>query len=183
MFDGYPGGPSTEDVVHQKWSVTYVGATVQVSGPMVFKEEREDFLSNKENKHRFIILLQDHLERQGCHTEQATADADLLIVQTAIATSENVSKHTVLVDEDTDLLVLLCFHTKHTSRNIYIRPEPKYGVKHPPKCWYIALLKTTIRTKVCNSVLFMHAIFGCDTMYGIYGIGKKVVLKLHVKML
>ena len=28
VFDGYPGGPSTEDIVHRKWSVTYVGATV-----------------------------------------------------------------------------------------------------------------------------------------------------------
>ena len=82
MFDGYPGGPSTKDVVHRKWSVTYVGATVQVSGSKVFKGKREDFLSSKENKqHRFITLLQDHLERQGCHTEQTTADADQIQIQ------------------------------------------------------------------------------------------------------
>ena len=133
MFYGYPGGPSTKDVVHRKWSVTYIGATVQVSGSMVFKEKREDFLSNKENKHRFITLLQDHLERQGGNMEQATAGANLLIVQTAIAASENVSKPTVLVCEDTDLLVLLCFHTKSTSRNIYFRPEPNHVEKHPPQ--------------------------------------------------
>ena len=97
-----------------------------------YHRKREDFLTNKENKHRFITLLQDHLERQGCHPEQVTADADLLIVQTAIAASENVSKPTVLVGEDTDLLVLLCFHTKSTSRNIYFRPEPKHGANiHP----------------------------------------------------
>ena len=104
---------------------------LQVSGSMVFKGKRGDFLSNKENKHRFITLLQDHLERQDYHTEQATADADLLIVQTAIAASENASKHTALVGEDTYLLVLLCFHTKSTSRNIYFRPEAKHGAKHP----------------------------------------------------
>ena len=87
------------------------------------QRKRDDFLSNKKNKHRFITLLQDYLQRQGCHTEQATAD--LLIVQTGIAASENVSKPTILVGDDTDLLVLLCFHTKSTSRNIYFRPEPK----------------------------------------------------------
>ena len=97
VFDGYPGGPSTKYVVHLKWSAAYVGETVQVSGSMVFKRKREDFLSNMENKHRFITLLQDHLERQGCHTKQATADADMLIVQTAIAASENVAKPMVLV--------------------------------------------------------------------------------------
>ena len=50
VFDGYLGGPSTKDVVYRKRSVTYVGSTVQVSGSMVFKGKREDFLSNKENK-------------------------------------------------------------------------------------------------------------------------------------
>ena len=178
VFDGYPGGPSTKDVVDRKWSVTYVGATVQVSGSKVFKGKREDFLSSKENRHRFITLLRDHLERQSCHTEQATADADQLIVQTAIAASENVSKPMVLVSGDTDWLVLLCFRTKIKSRNIYFRPAPKHGAKHPPKCWNIALLKTTIRPEVGNSVLFMHAILGCDTTYGIYGIGKKAALKV-----
>ena len=99
-------------------------------------------------------------------------------MQTAIAISENVSKPTVLVGEDTDLLVLLCFHTKSTSRNIYFRPEPKHGANHPPKCWIIALLKIEIRLEVCHSVLFMHAILGCDTTSSIYGIGKKAALKL-----
>ena len=178
VFDGYLDGPSTTYVVHRKRSVTYVGATVEVSCSMVFKGKRVDFLSTKENNHRFITLLQDHLERQDCYTEQATADADLLIVQTAIADSENMSKRTVLVGEDTDLLVLHCFNTKITSRHIYFRPEPKHGAKHPPKCWSIALLKTTIRPEVCNSVLFMYAILGCDTMSGIYGIRNKIALKL-----
>ena len=91
VFDGYLASPSTKDGVHRKRSVTYVGATVQVSRSMVFMGTREDFRLNKENK-------------QGCHTEQSAADADLLIVQTAIAASENVSKPTVLVGKDTYLL-------------------------------------------------------------------------------
>ena len=116
VFDGYLGGPSTKNVPQftENGQLPNVGATVQVSCSMVFKGKREVFLSNNENKHRFITLLQDHLERQGCHTEQATADADLLIVQTAIAASENGSKSTVLVGEDTDLLDLaLLPHQKH----------------------------------------------------------------------
>ena len=60
-FDGYLGDPSTKDVVLRKLLVTYVVATVQVSGSTFFKETREDFLSNKENKDRFLTLLQDHL--------------------------------------------------------------------------------------------------------------------------
>ena len=56
------------------------GITVNVSGSMVFNGKKEDFLSNKKNKRRFIMLLRDHLERQRCHTDQARSDADLLIV-------------------------------------------------------------------------------------------------------
>jgi len=164
--------------VQRKRSVTYVGAAVQVSDSMVFNGKREDFLSNKENKHRFIGLLRDHLERQGCLTEQATADADLLIVQTAVTASECTPSPTVLVGDDTDLLVLLCFHSKSTTANLYFRPEPKHGAKHLPKCWSIALLRTALGPEVYNNVLFMHAVLGCDTTSGIYGIGKKAALKL-----
>lgn len=178
VFDGYMGGPTTKDVVHRKRSVTYVGAAVQVSDSMVFKGKREDFLSNKDNKHRFIGLLRDHLERQGIHTDQATADADLLIVQTAVAASEHTSIPTILVGDDTDLLVLLCFHGKSTTSNLYFRPEPKHGAKHQPKCWSIALLRRTVGPDIYNNVLFMHAILGCDTTSGIYGIGKRAALKL-----
>ena len=46
--------------------------------------QKEDFLSNKENKERFIKLLRERLEAAGCLTEQATGDADLLIVQRSV---------------------------------------------------------------------------------------------------
>ena len=178
VFDGYQAGPGTKDVAHRRRSSTYVDATVQVSALMVFKGKREDFLSNKGNKHRFITLLRDHLERHGCHTEQATADADLLIVQTAIAVSKRTSNPTVVVGDDTDLLVLLCFHAKSTTAGIFFRPEPKHGVKHPPKCWSISLLRSVVGPQVYNNILFIHAVLGCDTTSGIYGLGKKAALKL-----
>ena len=46
-----------------------------------------------------------------------------------------------------------------------------------PSAGIFALLKTTIRAEVCNSVLFMHAILGCDATSGIYGIGNRAALK------
>ena len=45
----------------------------------------------------------------GCQVRHARGDADMLIVQTAIQSASRSS--TVLVDDDTDLLILLCFHT------------------------------------------------------------------------
>lgn len=152
VFDGYSEGPSTKDATQQRRAAACIGATVNFSGSMLFKGKKEDFLTNKENKHSFLALLKMHLESQGCHTEQARADADLLIVQTAIAALEETTKPTILVGDDTDLLVLLCFHTKMTTSNLYFRPEPRHGTKKAARCWSISELKTKLGPQVCDNI-------------------------------
>ncbi len=153
----------------------HVGATVQVSGSMFFDGRKEDFVSNKENEQKFITLLSDYLKFHGCHTEHARTVADLLIVQTAIAADNRTTKLTVLVADDTDILILLCFHT---TTNIYLHPEPHCGTKKAPRCWSIAVLINKRGPQVCNNVLFAHVILGCDTIYHIYGQRKGDGLKL-----
>ena len=72
------------------------------------KTARKDtFLANTESKKRFIAMLQRHLSESGCRTLQAEGEADVLIVKTAVDSA--VTHPTVLVGDDTDLLVLLCF--------------------------------------------------------------------------
>ena len=68
--------------------------------------KKEDFLSNNENKQRFINFLGDSLETTGCEVHHAKDDADLLIVQTAIKVVSQ--RNVILAGDDTDLLVLLC---------------------------------------------------------------------------
>ena len=54
-------------------------------------------------------------------------NADLLTVKTLVAASLN---HTIgVVYENTDLLVLLCFHTSLNKFNIYFRPDLKPSAK------------------------------------------------------
>ena len=113
VFDGYKSGPITKDSTQQRRAGKHPGAAVQFSRSMVFVGKKTDFLANKENKQRFIDLLSDKLECHGCQTDHAKSDADLLIVQTAIAAAASQpNKTTVVVTEDTDILVLLCFHTE-----------------------------------------------------------------------
>ena len=38
--------------------------------------------------------------------------------------------------------------------------------------------ETDLGPEVCNCMLFVHAILGCDTTSSLYGIGKKISLKL-----
>lgn len=177
IFDGYVDGPSTKDPTQHRRTGSHVAPTVQFSGSMLLTGKKEDFLSNKENKQRFINLLSQHLERHGCQVNHAKADADLLIVQTAIAAAEKTAKPTVLVADDTDILILLCYHTPSTLSNIYLRGEPRHGMKKTPKCWDISVLMKILGSQVCRDMLFVHAVLGCDTTSHIHGVGKGQALK------
>ena len=89
-------------------------------------------------------------------------DADLLIVQSAVECS--YSAHTVIVGDDTDLLILLFYHAiRDDCHDIFFKPERKMGSKKLPKYWNIKLTKAALGNHVCENILFIHAFLGCDT--------------------
>ena len=83
---------------------------------------------------------------------------------------------TVLVGENTDLLILLCYHANLDSHNIFFRPEPKKNTKKP-RLWSIKAVKEQLGPEICSNILFLHAVLGCDTTSHLYGIGKGTSLK------
>ena len=93
----------------------------------IAKLKKEEFLANKENKQKFIHLLGNKLQQSGCSTIHAEGVADLLIVQTAIQSSRSIT--TVLVSNDTDLLVLLCHHAETNANELFFKPGPKQRLK------------------------------------------------------
>ena len=62
-------------------------------------------MANKKNKQLFFNILGQKLEDAGCTVHHAVGDADRLIVKKAVEFSQTTD--TILVSEDTDLLVLL----------------------------------------------------------------------------
>ena len=62
-------------------------------------------------------MLSKCLQERGCPTIHAVSDADVLIVKTAVASSS--SKKTVVLGEDTDLLILFCYHADVSANKIY----------------------------------------------------------------
>nr|XP_054767556.1 uncharacterized protein LOC129274841 [Lytechinus pictus] len=110
VFDGYEDGPTTKDVTHLRRTGACPGLTVNFAGDMVIKSKKEEFLANEVNKQRFINLLSKRLERAGCVTIHARNDADVLIVTTAVESARVID--TILVGDDTDLLVLLIFYAE-----------------------------------------------------------------------
>ena len=115
----------------------------------------------------------------------ARGDADVLIVQKAVELATLMD--TALVGEDTDLLILLCYHANLDSHNIFFRPEPKKNTKKP-RLWSIKVVKEQLGPEICSNILFLHAVLGCDTTSHLYGIGrgtslKKIKLSRHFRQI
>jgi len=87
--------------------------------------KKDIFLSNKTNKQRFLMMLSESFESVVCQTIHARGDADLLITQTAVHASEQ--RDVVVIAEDTDVLILLCFFVKIENEKVIFKPEPKRG--------------------------------------------------------
>ncbi|KAG8190863.1 hypothetical protein JTE90_010288 [Oedothorax gibbosus] len=69
-----------------------------------------------------ISLLTVHLQRGGCTVNQASGDADLLIVLTAIDKTKK-GVETCVIGDDTDLLVLLTVHSPSENKLKLIVPK------------------------------------------------------------
>ena len=84
---------------------------------------KDHFLSNSSNEQSFINMLSRYHQKVGCETHHSQADADLLIVQTAVESVGRAS--TVLVGDDTDLLISLCYYTEVSAEELFFQLEPR----------------------------------------------------------
>ncbi|KAK9872193.1 hypothetical protein WA026_016247 [Henosepilachna vigintioctopunctata] len=130
---------------------------------MIVPISQEKFLSNRSNKTKFIYMLVEKLKTIDITTKQARDDADVLIIETAIALSEH-QKTAVIIGEDIDLLVILIGRTQSHQQEIF---SSKSFDQYP-------------RTK--KHILFLHAFSGCDTTSALFKKGKKTVTKALEKI-
>ena len=172
VFDGYCGA-STKDMTHRRRAKGRKGPTVSFTKEMCLTVAKDVFLSDPQNTQNFLQLLGDNLQMTGCDVFHATSDADVLIVQKAIESADN--QDTTLVGDDTDLLVLLLYHTKLTSYNLFFAPEPRKNAKK--RVWDIMKAKNNLGPFTCKHILFLHALLSCNTTSRLFGIGKGDVLK------
>ncbi|CAC5413385.1 unnamed protein product [Mytilus coruscus] len=174
VFDGYGNGPSTKDPTHQRRTKGIVGTKVLFKEDTPFKSKKEQFLGNVENKQNFITLLAERFKSQNIISHHAESDADVLIVQTAVESAKSTT--TVLIGEDTDLLVLLCYHMNSRNHNIIFQSEMKQSTKKF-KVWDLKKTKKVLGEEFCKVLPFDHAISGCDTTSRLFGIGKGKAVK------
>ena len=176
VFDGYDV-VSTKSMMQERRTAGKVGATVSFTDDMKIPMKKDIFLANKKNKQAFVIQLASFLQKQGFETLNADGDADVLIVKTAVESAN--TEDTILVGDDTELLILLAHYVRVDAHRLYMRPEPKSSSKKR-RVWYIIEIKKDLREDVCRHLFFIHALLGCDTTSSIYGIGKGASLNKFV---
>lgn len=175
VFDGYLTTLNTKAEEHRRRAEKGTCADVVVEGNMSVNTTQAKFLANPKNKSQFISLLGAQLIEGGITVFVADADADGLIVNKAIALSNTQeSASVVIVGEDTDLLVLLVSLAPRWKNILLLKPG---SVRRSPKIYSSYNLQQALGD-LTSSLLFTHAMSGCDTTSAPYGKGKKKAFAL-----
>ena len=77
-----------------------------------------------------------------------------------------------VIGEDMDLLILLLYPKSTKSMPVYLTGEEKSNMKSKPKIWDIQYAKEKLGDDLCNSLLAVHALLGCNTTSRIHGVSK-----------
>ena len=152
VFDGYDDGSTTKDCTHQRRGHG-CGPAGLFDPDMLVTLKKDEFPSNQVNRQKFINLLSKNLELAGYSTRHAKGDADVMIVDTEITKARDQT--TVLVGEDTDLLVLSLYHAELDVKELFFRPEPRQRDMTVRKLWYIKENKNVV-TSPQVFCLFTH---------------------------
>ena len=116
-----------------------MGVEVKFVGSMRLKLKKKYCLVISRNKQKFILMVSEKFQHRGFQTIHAEGDADSLICQTAV---DSASRHTTtLIGDNTDLLVLLCFHVNPNSFNLYFRSEAEQTTNRKPRIRNIKWLR------------------------------------------
>lgn len=181
VFDGYPSdsNTSTKNAERLRRTTTLSSCEVVFNDLTVLQVPQDKFLANEKNKLKFIDFLKNILERANISVKLAVEDADVLIVQTAIAISiEGNFDNIFIVGEDIDLLVLLT-GLAPGRENLYFR---KCGKGKVPDMLYST---ECFKYNFPQAVFFLHAFSGCDTTSALFGQGKAkfcTLLKNHPQL-
>jgi hypothetical protein len=117
-----------------------------------------------------------HLATEGFECKQCDGDADTLIVSTALDLAA-VGESVTVIAEDTDILIMLAHHLTADMNNVTLVSEVKKSRKYIKRSIDIRALQNSIGGEVCEQLLAIHALGGCDTTSALFGVGKATVYK------
>ena len=111
------------------------------------KLKKDLFLKSTVNKQKFINVLQDAFKRTDCTILHAKDDADVLVHVVKTAAESAKTADTILVMDDTDLLILFCYYADIHSKGLYLKSELWQKTK-TPRVWDIMKLKNVLGEQI-----------------------------------
>ena len=177
VFDGYSQSSTKDDCHNKRQPISSLSIEFSLHLEKKLLCKKPVYLSNPSNKQAFVNALAKSLQDAGHEVFQSPDDADLEIV--IQANHEVGSDYTILVGDDTDLLVLLIHYFKselqNTENNMYMfRPSSN-------SCIDVRKVVEKFPKSIVDQILFIHAASGCDTVSGLAGIGKTKFMKSLLK--
>ena len=171
VFDSYDTVTTKDPEQKRRRCLQKPCPDIDVSFTTPVPSNKEAFLANKKNKQKLITLLGQHLTQAGVDVRHAgdEGDADVVIVQQALDPLSVNGNNVHAFCEDTDVLVLLLYHTP-PSGEIFMRTRQK--------TISIKATKAVLGRELCMCLPFAHAMSGCDTTSSLYSIGKIKHMKL-----
>ena len=167
VFDGYTNSSNSTKVAEQQHRAPFsVLADILFETDMKVTTTKTAFLANRNNKSRLIEHLISQFQGNGVLCKQHHADADHLIVSTAMAEASKESRPVVVVGTDTDLLVMLVAQAmQDMEMHMLCQTEPN-------KLYSINEIQSAIGHNK-KHLMTIHAMIGCDTASALFGKGKK----------
>ena len=92
-------------------------------------------------------MLSHYLQLAECLTEHAEEDADLLIAQTAVQSA--ATKNTVLMADDTDLVILLCYYADPDGFDLFMQFSTR-GTTKKNRIWDIKVTQSELGAYICT---------------------------------
>ena len=130
MFDGYQEELSTKGGAHERRTAGRAGPTVDFTRDMVVKSKKRRTLIQQGQQEAIHYDARSKLEHVRCETRHAKGGADVLIEGTTVLSA--MFCETTSVGDDTDLIVLLCFHVKEDSCELFFKPDMRSRTKKSP---------------------------------------------------
>ena len=167
VFDGYSSErPTTKAAEQQRRSAKRVCTEVEIGPNIHVNVGQADFLSSSKNKAGLIEILVQELTSNGYEVKQAEEDADTLVIRTVFEVCRR--NPTVLIGNDTDLLVMLIARTPKNRRIEMLHPATSDTAG---KLYKISEVQDKIGD-MKDVLLFAHAISGGDKTAAIFRVGK-----------
>lgn len=135
---------------------------------------QSEFLSRTSNKQQIINLISDELMKNGCNVINALRDAE---VHVKAAVTSSIHQSTILIREDTDLLMLL-LHYAYVDKEMHFRSHDASKIR---RVYTIRHRKIILSKEVCSQLLFLLVFTGCDSISRIFSIRRKSSFQKLVK--